>query len=259
METFHTGSKLFFQFKKLQHNGIFHFTSSKQGWRDNGKSRFTGDSSDVYSGFRNELAEAIKVKSQQLIFPRQVHGDKILIVESPLETADIPETDALITNQPELCICVQTADCVPILLFDPIQKVVAAVHAGWRGTVNKIAAKTIHTMQRHFDSEPENIIAGIGPSIHLHAYEVGEEVIVPVRESFENHRSLLMPASNEKKAYLDLWEANKTILLDAGLDENQIEIMGFCSYSHDSLFYSARRDGTDTGRMATGIMILSHK
>ena len=110
-------------------------------------------------------------------------------------------------------------------------------------------------MQHHFDSVPEDILAGIGPSIHLHAYEVGQEVIQAVRESFDNHRELLKTSLEEGKAYFDLWEANKSLLLAAGVPEDQIEVMGFCSFSHEELFYSARRDGVDTGRMVSGLML----
>ncbi len=254
MKKFGVHGKIFYQFNLLDVPGLVHFTSSRPGWGGNGKSRFTGDEPEVYQLFRDELARGLKILPSQLVFPRQVHGSKIEVVTEPV-TGDIAGTDALITQQPNLCICVQTADCVPVLLFDPVQQVIAAVHAGWRGTVSQLVSKTVHAMQLHFDSAPEDLVAGIGPSIHLHAYEVGQEVIQAVRESFDNHRQLLKPAVEEGKAYFDLWEANKSLLLAAGVPEEQIEVMGFCSYSHKELFYSARRDGADTGRMVSGLML----
>jgi YfiH family protein len=151
---------------------------------------------------------------------------------------------------------VQTADCVPILLFDPEKKVVAAVHAGWRGTVSKILAKTVGQMVEKFDCQPSDIVAGIGPSIHMHAYEVGAEVVEAVQDNFGNSTALLKPSLTEGKAFFDLWEANKTILIESGIPEENIEVMGLCSFEHADLFYSARRDGIDTGRMVSGIRLL---
>ncbi len=131
MESIEIGDKRFLQFSNLEKSGIFHFTSTKSGW--NGNARFTGDSPKFYQSYRNELSESFQLQKEQFVFPRQVHGNKVVIVDSPMDAEDIPETDALITAQPNLCICIQTADCVPILLFDPAKKVAAAIHAGWRG------------------------------------------------------------------------------------------------------------------------------
>ena len=255
MEVLDIGQKSFLKFKNLTKLGVFHFTTTKSGWGKNGQSRFTGDEEESYQFYREELARAVGICRQQLIFPRQVHGDRIVVVDNLVSSSEIAGTDALVTNQRGTCICVQTADCVPILIYDPRQQVVAAVHAGWRGTVSKIVAKTIHRMQLQFDSEPEDLVSGIGPSIHHHVYEVGQDVIAQVRENFSNFRGLLKPSAHEGKAFLDLWAANKTLMIESGMKEENIEIMGMCSLSHESLFYSARRDGAVTGRMATGIML----
>lgn len=255
MEVFEVGQKSFLKFNNLTQSGIFHFSTTKAGWGQNGKARFTGDEQEVYQIYREELAKALGIGSQQLVFPRQVHGDRIVIPDPSGSNTDIVNTDALVTNRRGLCICVQTADCVPILLYDPRRQVVAAIHAGWRGTLNKIVEKTIYRMQLYFDCEAEDLIAGIGPSIHHHVYEVGPDVIFPFRENFANHREILKPSPREGKAFLDLWAANKSMMSASGLKEENIEIMGLCSWSHESLFYSARRDGPATGRMATGIML----
>jgi YfiH family protein len=254
MEVQDIGQKSFLKFKNLNQLGVFHFTTTRQGWGKNGYARFTGDKAESYQPYREELARAIGISRQQLIFPRQVHGHRIVVVDHPV-SSEIAGTDALITNRQGICICVQTADCVPILIYDPRQQVVAAVHSGWRGTVSKIVAKTIHRMQLEFDSEPEDLISGIGPSIHHHVYEVGQDVVVQVRDNFQNFKELLKPSVHEGKAFFDLWGANKTLMTESGMKEENIEIMGMCSWSHDWLFYSARRDGAATGRMATGIML----
>jgi hypothetical protein len=180
----------------------------------------------------------------------------VAIASSAIKASAIADTDALITNEPGLFVCVQTADCVPILLFDPIHKVVASIHAGWRGTVSKIALKTILKMTAQFGSDPKDIVAGIGPSIHVHAYEVGPEVINAVQENFVNSLAILKPSLTPGKVYFDLWEANKMILEESGIPEENIELMGLCSFEHSDLFYSARRDGVDTGRMVSAISLV---
>jgi hypothetical protein len=244
----------FESFKKFKN--ISHFVTTKEGWEAGDKPRFTGDEETIYSDFRKELAVSCKSDPDQFVFPRQVHSDHIVVVDSPESPGTPADTDALITNRPGIFVCVQTADCVPVLLFDPVRNVVAAVHAGWRGTVSKIAGKTVKRMQDVYDCNPADILAGIGPSIHMHSYEVGREVVEAVEQSFSNYSALLQPSMAKGKAFLDLWEANKTVLLEAGLQEDNIEIMGLCSYQHNDLFFSARRDGSDTGRMVSGIRLV---
>ena len=256
MHRFTTKSKVFYQFDTLTKDGFLHFTSTKMDWGGDGKSRFTGDSANIYREYRQELAASLSLLSEQLVFPRQTHTDHIAIVTEPLNGAEIPDTDALITNVPGLCICVQTADCVPILICDPVNKVVAAIHAGWRGTVSQITAKTIRKMIREFGCNPHDLLAGIGPSISKSNYEVSSDVIEAVKASFTNHSQLLSPNGKPGKATLDLWAANKSQLEKLGVPPLQIEVSELCSFNREQEFYSARREGVATGRMATGIMIL---
>lgn len=244
-----------FKFESFRkYKGIAHFITTKEGWVSGDKSRFTGDDALDYAEFRKELAASCELDSGRFVFPRQTHSDHVAVVSSG-NNHTIANTDALITNEPGLFVCVQTADCVPILLYDPQKRVVAAVHAGWRGTVSKIAMKTIRQMTEKFDCQPSDIVAGIGPSIHMHAYEVGPEVVEAVAANFSNSSALLKPSLKNGHAYFDLWEANKTVLEEAGIPEENIEVMGLCSFEHPDLFYSARRDGADTGRMVTGIRL----
>jgi len=256
MQQFRTNNKLFYQFDQLKSDKFLHFTTTKVGWGGNGKSRFTGDSKAIYQEYRQELATSLRLSPEQLVFPRQTHTDHIAVVTEPLIGAEIPDTDALITNVPGLCICVQTADCVPILICDPVKKIVAAIHAGWRGTVSLITLKTATQMIQEFGCDPNDLIAGIGPSISRPNYEVSTEVIDAVKANFTNHQDLLFPNGNAGKADLNLWKANQTLLENAGIPLSQIEIMGLCSFNGENEFYSARRDGAATGRMVTGIMIL---
>lgn len=246
-----------FKFESFRkYKNIVHFVTTNEGWISGNKPRFTGDREVDYSPFRKELALSCQWDAERYIFARQTHSDHVAVVTSENRSATFPDTDALITNEPGLFVCIQTADCVPILLFDPQKKVVAAIHAGWRGTVSKIAKKAVQQMIQTFGCDPVNIMAGIGPSIHIHAYEVGREVAEAVEANFTNSSALLKPSLNEGKAYFDLWEANQTVLMESGLREENIEVMGLCTFEHADLFYSARRQGMDTGRMVSGIRLV---
>lgn len=241
-------------FKKYKN--IAHFVTTKEGWLLGSKPRFTGDRDSDFMGYRKELALSCHWEEKRYIFARQTHSNHVAVVTSDSLLSSVSDTDALITNEPGLFVCVQTADCVPILLFDPRRRVVAAIHAGWRGTVAKIVQTSIACMTETFGCDPADILAGIGPSIHMHAYEVGQEVVQAVEAGFTNSPALLKPSLTEGKAYLDLWEANRTLLLEAGLSEENIEVMGLCSFEQADLFFSARREGVDTGRMVSGIRLV---
>lgn len=215
--------------------------------------RFTGDDSRIYFNNRKELAALLGTKVEQLIFPRQTHSNTVCEVPS-VPDVEISATDALITSNAGLCLCVQTADCVPILLADPEKRVVAAVHAGWRGTVGKIVVKTVQKMQRDFGCDPAAIRAAIGPSIGPDVYEVGTEVVGAARKAIPGaENTLRLNASG--KFHFDLWEANRRLLAQEGVLADRIQVLEACSFSEKDNYYSARRDGVNTGRMVSGIML----
>ena len=232
---------------------VIAFTSTKQTF-DAPNPRFTGDSPEIFANNRILLAEKLMIKPDQLVFPRQTHTNCVAEI-SDIPENEIKETDALVTNKTGICLCVQTADCVPILLFDPINNVIAAVHAGWRGTVKKIVEIAVQKMVQKYKSSPENIVAAIGPSISADIYEVGNEVVEEVKKSIPN-AELLLHKNSSGKYHVNLWEANRQILLENGLLEKHIEILGECSFTQGSKYFSARKEGIDTGRMVSGIMIL---
>ncbi|WP_297094889.1 peptidoglycan editing factor PgeF [uncultured Draconibacterium sp.] len=201
-----------------------------------------------------KLADVLALKTNQMVYPDQTHSSCVAeIQEAP--SSVISETDALVTNQTGLCLCVQTADCVPVLLFDPEAKVIAAVHAGWRGTVGGIVEKAIEKMSNNYGSSAENIVAAIGPSISPEIYEVGDEVVAAARKSIPNVE-LTLHKNGMGNYHFNLWEANRQLLLKNGVSVQNIEVLGECSFSETKKYYSARRDGIDTGRMVSGIMIL---
>lgn len=201
---------------------------------------------------RNLLAQALGIKLGNMTTAKQVHGNKVAIITKELcgrgakdHASALDGIDAMVTNCPNICIIVQVADCVPILLFDPSRRVVGVVHAGWRGTVLNIAGKTVKSMIKKFRSNPRNILAGIGPSIGPCCYEVGKEVL--------DHD---VPAEiRDGKSYFDLWEANKKQLADEGIPFSNIEVSRICTKCNSDKFFSARAGKGLTGRFGAGIML----
>jgi YfiH family protein len=200
------------------------------------------------------ICASLCIKPENLHLFHQVHGDRIVIVDKQTDNT-IQDADALITCEPGICIAVKTADCVPILLYAPDREVVAAVHAGWRGTVQRIVAKVVEQMINQFGCDPTRIRAVIGPSIGQKAFEVGEEVVEAFLSAGINHLSLYERNPQTGKMHIDLKQANRLQLLEAGIDSSHIEISDSCTYTHHPIFFSARREGAKCGRMLTGIMI----
>lgn len=245
----------FQQFSLL--NEITHFVSTRQG----GVSQ--GNCSSLNLGYNtNDLAENVqknreilaKTFSTSFNFPQQTHKNHVQIVTKDNHSTFFEDTDALITNEPTLGIAVLFADCVPVLVYDPEKKVVAVIHAGWRGTVAKIVEKTIEKMVAVFNCNPTNILAGIGPSISPHVYEVGTEVIVEVEKAFGSKTPFITNEQENGKAHLNLWECNKQCLLNTGVLEKNIQIAGICTQKNADTFFSVRANA-DTGRFALGVFI----
>jgi polyphenol oxidase len=236
---------------KLYKN-LLAFSTTKQTLGDD-VPRFTGDTPEIFQESREQLAEMLKIQANQLVFPRQTHTNCVVAL-SEIPEKEIKETDALVTNQPGICLCVQTADCVPILLFDPKKQAISAVHAGWRGTVQKILEEAVKKMKTSYGSSPENILALIGASIGPGVYEVGDEVVTEARKNIPNVEKTLHKNSLNK-FHFNLWEANHQLLLQCGLHLDNIEISGECSFTFNEKYFSARREGIHTGRMVSGIML----
>jgi len=208
-------------------------------------------------GNRSLLARAFGITQDTLVTVKQVHGNDILVIDEPNEDFSHflgLEGDAIITNQPGVMIGVCVADCVPVLLLDPVTKVVAAVHAGWQGTAAGLAAKTVAGMKSMFGCRPDSLQAFIGPSIGKCCYEVD----APVRQAFSQGG---VPWDNcaeptgEGKWRLDLTAANRELLVGAGLSGDRIQMSGMCVCCHYELFFSYRRDNGETGRQMGFIML----
>ena len=192
----------------------------------------------------------------------KTHGISSLIIDETYLNATHSErqsmlqgVDALITRTPRCCICISTADCIPILLYDKEHHAIAAVHAGWRGTVRHILAHTLRRMQATCGTEGKDIIACIGPGISFASFEVGDEVHEAFRaEGFPMEQiSAWKPETH--KYHIDLWKANHLQLSDFGVPSRQIETAGICTYRQHEDFFSARRLGIKSGRILSGIML----
>ncbi|MDL2281552.1 peptidoglycan editing factor PgeF [Parabacteroides sp. OttesenSCG-928-G06] len=245
---------------------ISHFVTTRNGGVGKGNyatfnlGAYCGDNPQVVIENRRRLCESLPVSTDALLVPHQIHGIEVAIIGRdflllPQEERQmrLKDVDALVTNEPGVCLAVTTADCVPVLLYAPDCKAIGVVHAGWRGTAASIVCRTIETMVKKFACDPASLLACVGPSISLEAFEVGEEVADVFRSRGEGEVVCYLDAS--KKPHIDLWEANRKQLLQCGLADEHIEISGLCTYSRPDLFFSARRDGLHSGRMLTGIMI----
>jgi YfiH family protein len=176
----------------------------------------------------------------ELFSAYQVHGKAVTLVQP--ETQPRPRCDVLITRSPERALMLRYADCTPVLLADPRQRAVAAVHAGWRGSAVRAAAAAVDAMQDAFGSRPHDLLAGIGPAIGPCCYTVGQDVI----DAFADRPALVSPESR-----LDLWEANRQALIGAGVPAPQIEVAGVCTQCHAEQFFSHRANGgIPAGRFA---------
>lgn len=211
---------------------------------------------------RRRIAQMMGIADEQLIFPNQQHESNIQVITQEKVTKGqhwlsdhLTCTDALISQEKGICISAISADCVPLLMFDPVRQVIGAVHAGWRGTVKKIAQKTVLQMQELMGCQPADLLIGIGPSIGPERYEVGTTVIEAVEQAFGTKTGLIHHENNEGKGFFDLWEANKRQLLEVGVQADHIEVSGLCTLTHSDTFFSARHFKGKGGRFASGIML----
>jgi hypothetical protein len=181
----------------------------------------------------------------------QVHSADVICTDVPRANLPHQKADAILTDRPEVTLFMRFGDCVPILLHDPAKKVIGIAHAGWQGTVKKTVIATIQTMQMRYGSQPGDILACIGPSIATHHYQVGPEVIAQVNHAFQENSKNLLKKDKAGAVTLDLWQANRYALEQAGV--TKIEISGLCTACYPDDWYSHRRDFGVTGRF--GVLI----
>ncbi len=175
---------------------------------------------------------------------KQIHSDRVVLARGP---GSLGEADALITDRSGFALSVRTADCVPILIADPDHHAVAAIHAGWRGTVSRIAVGSVEAMRQHFGSDPAALAVAIGPAIGRCCFEVGPEVASEFAALFPERHDL------RSKTYIDLPEANRRQLVEAGVPSDRIFTADLCTRCDSARFHSYRRDREGSGRMVTAI------
>lgn len=218
-----------------------------------------GDDVEKVLRNRKAFAEAIGVDASRFTTCQQVHGSKIVQVTKELVgsgakdfATTIADTDALITNLSEVPLMLFYADCVPVLLADLETGAVGLAHAGWRGTVADIGAKTLAAMGEVFGTKPENVLAAIGPSIGACCYEVDDFV----RDQASGYEKFFAPKGGGKYQ-LDLWGMNVKQLVEAGVPQENINVAGVCTNDNVELFCSYRAEQGKTGRM--GVCLCARK
>lgn len=247
---------------------IFCFSTTRRGGFSEGNyasfncTPYTGDDADAVRRNRELLCNSMPCRPVELIIPFQTHGIEVLVIDDTyLQAADAERTqmlqgvDALITRKTGCCLCISTADCIPVLLYDRRNQAIAAAHAGWRGTVNNIAGRTLCRMHELFGTEGKDVIACIGPGISLPSFEVGEEVYEAFRANGFAMEYISEWKPETHKHHIDLWAANRMQLAAFGIPHEQIETAGICTYLRHEDFFSARRLGIKSGRMLSGILI----
>ena len=178
---------------------------------------------------------------------KQIHGDHVTFID---EGVNCGESDSMITDKANLGLAISSADCPAIFIYDTKNKIIAAVHSGWRGTEKKITLKVLRKLETDFNSNPGNLIAYIAPSISQKHYEVGEEVA----SLFDDKYSV----KKNSKYHLDLQKINRDLMLKFGLLKKNVQVSSLCSYEMRDLLHSYRRDGEISGR-AFGIIAMKNK
>lgn len=185
---------------------------------------------------------------------KQVHGTEALVLDRALAPTDrfVGGWDALVTDQPGIMVAVRTADCVPILMYDPKRRVVAAVHAGWRGAVAGIVPKMLALLESRFGSCPEHVRISIGPSAGVCCYEVDEPVLDRLCQGFPDWKKVVR-MRGDGRAHLDLKALVKEQAQALGVASKSITTVNLCTICHEDLFFSYRRDGKVNGTMISAI------
>jgi len=211
----------------------------------------TGDNSAHVAENRLRISKQLGINSDCIVLGEQTHTTN---VKKVTEQSIFPNTDALITNVKGLFIGVLTADCVPLVLFDPVKNATGVIHAGWKGLVGGIISNTFDLMQKEYGSKAKDLIVYIGPSISQKNYEVGKDVIEAFSSLFPP-KFIFKDWNNDKsKAKLDLWKCSVLELVSLGVKQENIELEGICTFESED-YFSARKLGLKSGRFMTGAIL----
>lgn len=221
---------------------------------------YTGDRIMHVLNCRTLLCEHLRIPLDHLVMPRQTHGNRVAVIDDEFMQLSFDERserlqgiDALITPLTGVCIGVNTADCVPIVIADPVTGLIAVAHAGWKGTVARIAAQVVQRMVQ-MGANPAHMQAAIGVSICNRCFEVGDEVVEQFRAAAFNMRRIMHRNRTTHKAHINLQKANLLTLHEAGIPLANITIANRCSRCNPHRYFSARRLGINSGRTFTAIL-----
>ncbi len=221
-----------------RHGGV-----SPAPWNTLNFSVMRGDTPERVKENRERLAAALGLDNNKVVRCHQVHGTGIAKVDSGDKGQWQNDTDGLITDTTNLPLTLVFGDCVPILLYDVRQHAIGACHAGWRGTLNGVVTATLWALQAAYDTNPADVLACIGPSIGPQSYQVGQEVVDLAHAKLPNAAQLFTYTDGpDQNPYFDLWQANATQLIDAGLPATQIEISGIDTAQNTHDFFSHRAE-----------------
>ena len=215
-----------------------------------------GDKTENVNENYRRIAAALGCTPEDFVFSDQTHTTNIRHVTEAdkgkglLRPRDYTDVDGMITDEPGIVLSTFYADCVPLLFVDPIKRAVGLSHSGWKGTAGGMGRKTVEAMEKAFGSRPEDILVGIGPSICQDCYEVGEEVIAEFAAAFrEEYHPALFYKKENGKYQLDLWEANRIVLREAGVPETGISVTDICTHCNPELLFSHRTSADRRGNL----------
>ncbi len=236
---------------------LLHAFSTKQGGYS--KSKYFGNNlafhvnDDLETVKKNHIyfSKELGYPSDRLVHMNQIHGNSIVIINSNTDLKPIPQCDAIITNLKNTPLMVLVADCIPILIYDPVKEVVSAVHAGRTGIFSKILPNTIQKMKENYKSELRDLLIVLGPSIHQCCYEVGSDV---KKETIKNGYEYAIE-TKDSKYYLGLEHIVSRQLEEIGIKVNQIEYSSYCTSCNNDMFYSYRAEKNVCGRFCGLIML----
>jgi YfiH family protein len=240
-----------------QYEGLLHGFLGRRGGRSAGPyaglnlSFRVGDEAEVVKDNICDMKKAVGVHDARIITMKQVHGDRIIEVRDR-NIKEAGEADGMVTQEREAYLGVLTADCVPILFVAPEKKAVAAVHAGWRGTLAGIGAKMVRLFDKQYGVSPDRLEAALGPAIGACCYEVGADVITPLISEWKELAKECV-RSEGSKTFVDLKSLNRAMLVSAGMPSHQIHEVGPCTSCAKEDFFSYRRERQETGRQISFI------
>ncbi len=223
-----------------------------------------GDDADTVRANYKRICGAIGIPAERVVFSKQTHLCNVKKVTAKdagngfTKENSFQDIDALMTDEPGLPLVIFTSDCVPVFLYDPGKRVIALVHAGWRGTVSGIARETVFAMKREYGTNPADVIAAVGPSICRECFEIGPEVAEEFTAAFgtevDREGGVLFHGRGDR-FHADLWKANEIRLLEAGVKKDRITISGLCTMCRPELFFSHRATNGLRGSNAGFLML----